>query len=172
VVAQNIFFYLIAAVIVGSAIAVVTTRNVVRAALYLIVVFAGVVGQYVLLAAEFLAVTQILIYIGAIMVLMLFGIMLTRARIGREPVSLTNRAWPIGLVTAVVLLGVMGYALVDAWGDDPLPSDTRVPAGGGSNTAALSDAIFSDFLIPFEVVSVLLLAALVGAIVIARKDRA
>jgi NADH-quinone oxidoreductase subunit J len=170
VVAQNIFFYLMAGVIVASAIAVVTTRNVVRAALYLIVVFAGVVGQYLLLAAEFLAVTQILIYIGAIMVLMLFGIMLTRARIGAE-VTLTNRAWPIGLVTALVLLGVMGYALVDAWGDDPLPDDTRVPTDGGSNTAALSDAIFSDFLIPFEVVSVLLLAALVGAIVIARKDR-
>jgi NADH-quinone oxidoreductase subunit J len=168
-VAQNVFFYLIAAMIVVSAVAVVTTRNVVRAALYLIVVFAGVVGQYILLAAEFVAVTQILIYIGAIMVLMLFGIMLTRATIGRD-VGLTNRAWPLGLVTAVALLGVMGYALIDAFGDDALPSDTQVPRGGGSNTAALSDAIFSQFLIPFEVVSVLLLAALVGAIVIARKD--
>jgi NADH-quinone oxidoreductase subunit J len=169
VVAQNVFFYLLAAIIVGSAVAVVTSRNVVRAALYLIVVFAGVVGQYVLLAAEFLAVTQILIYIGAIMVLMLFGIMLTRARIGRD-LALTNRHWPIGAVTALALLGVMGYALIDAFGDDALPADTRVPAGGGSNTAALGDAIFSQFLIPFEVVSVLLLAALVGAIVLARKD--
>jgi NADH-quinone oxidoreductase subunit J len=170
-VAQNVFFYLLAAVIVGSALAVVTTRNVVRAALYLIVVFAGVVAQYVLLAAEFVAVTQILIYIGAIMVLMLFGIMLTRARIGRE-VALTHRSWPIGVVTAVALLGVMGYALVDAYGDRSLPADTRVDQVADSNTATLSDAIFSQFLIPFEVVSVLLLAALVGAIVLARKDRA
>jgi NADH-quinone oxidoreductase subunit J len=169
-VAQNIFFYVLAAVIVGSAVAVVTTRNVVRAALYLIVVFAGIVGQYVLLAAEFVAVTQILIYIGAIMVLMLFGIMLTRASIGRD-VSLTNSNWLVGAITAVVLLGVMGYALVDAYGDDALPRNTQVPADGSSNTAALGDAIFSQFLIPFEVVSVLLLAALVGAIVLARKDR-
>jgi NADH-quinone oxidoreductase subunit J len=168
-VVQNIFFYALAAVIVASAVAVVTTRNVVRAALYLIVVFAGVVGQYVLLAAEFVAVTQILIYIGAIMVLMLFGIMLTRATIGRDT-GLTNRHWPIGVVTAVALLGVMGYALIDAFDDTELPRDTQVPRGGGSNTAALGDAIFSQFLIPFEVVSVLLLAALVGAIVIARKD--
>jgi NADH-quinone oxidoreductase subunit J len=168
-VAQNVFFYALAAVIVASAVAVVTTRNVVRAALYLIVVFAGVVGQYVLLAAEFVAVTQILIYIGAIMVLMLFGIMLTRATIGRDA-GLTNRHWPTGVVTAAALLGVMGYALIDAFDDTELPSNTQVPQDGGSNTAALSDAIFSQFLIPFEVVSVLLLAALVGAIVIARKD--
>ena len=79
-VAQNIFFYVIAAGMVGAAIGVVTTKNVVRAALYLIAVFAGVAAQYLLLAAEFVAVTQILVYIGAIMVLMLFGIMLTRAQ--------------------------------------------------------------------------------------------
>ncbi|MGH9112586.1 MAG: NADH-quinone oxidoreductase subunit J, partial [Acidimicrobiales bacterium] len=76
-VAQNLFFYLIAFVMVAAAVAVVTSRNVVRAALYLIVVFAGVAAQFILLAAEFVAVTQVLVYIGAIMVLMLFGIMLT-----------------------------------------------------------------------------------------------
>jgi NADH-quinone oxidoreductase subunit J len=170
VVAQNIFFYLLAAVMVASAIAVVTTRNVVRAALYLILVFAGVSAQYLLLAAEFVAVTQILIYIGAIMVLMLFGIMLTRAKIGRD-VDLTHNYWYVGLVTAVVLLGVMGYALVDAYGDDAMPEDLRVDHVAGSNTATVSDTLFSQYLIPFEAVSVLLLAALVGAIVIARKDR-
>jgi NADH-quinone oxidoreductase subunit J len=169
-IAQNIFFYLLAALIVGCALAVVTTRNVVRSALYLIVVFAGVVGQYLLLAAEFVAVTQILVYIGAIMVLMLFGIMLTRARIGRD-IQLTHDHWWIGLVTSVALVGVMGYALIDRYGDDPLPRDIRIPEEG-SNTAAVSDSIFSQYLVPFEVVSVLLLAALVGAIVIARKDRA
>jgi NADH-quinone oxidoreductase subunit J len=169
-VAQNIFFYLLAAVMVASAIAVVTTRNVVRGALYLILVFAGVSAQYVLLAAEFVAVTQVLIYIGAIMVLMLFGIMLTRAKIGRE-VDLTHNYWYVGLATAVVLAGVMGYALIDQFGDRKLPEDLRVDAVAGSNTATVSDAIFSQYLIPFEAVSVLLLAALVGAIVIARKDR-
>ena len=178
-VAQNIFFYLFAAVIVGSAIAVVTTRNVVRAALYLVTVFAGVVGQYFLLAAEFVAVTQILVYIGAIMVLMLFGIMLTRAKIGRD-VGLTNSHWFVGLGVAVVLLGVMGYALIDAYDDEQLPAEAAVTNMAqdperdgveGSNTAAISDSIFEDYLVPFEAVSVLLLAALVGAIVLARKDR-
>ena len=173
-VAQSIFFYLMAAVIIGAAIAVVTTKNVVRAALYLITVFAAIVGIYLLLAAEFVAVTQILVYIGAIMVLMLFGIMLTRARIGRE-IDLTNDNWWVGLATAVLLVGVMGYALIDAFGDDKLPRDTRIQSiadnAGASNTATLGDAIFSQYLIPFEVVSVLLTAALVGAIVLARKDR-
>ena len=170
-VAQNIFFYAFAALIVAAAIAVVTTKNVVRAALYLVTVFVGVVAQYLLLAAEFVAVTQILVYIGAIMVLMLFGIMLTRARIGRD-VDLTHDNWWVGLATAALLVGVMGYALIDAFGDDQLPRDTQVHQVAGSNTATVSDVMFSQYLIPFEVVSVLLLAALVGAIVLARKDRA
>jgi NADH-quinone oxidoreductase subunit J len=169
-VAQSIFFYVIAAVMVAAALVVVTNRNVVRSALALIVVFAGVAAQFVILAAEFVAVTQVLVYIGAIMVLMLFGIMLTRSRIGRD-VDMTNSHWWVGLITALVLVGVMGYALIDYFGDDPLPAERETTAVNGSNTATLSDAIFSQYLIPFEVISVLLLAALVGAIVIARKDR-
>jgi NADH-quinone oxidoreductase subunit J len=166
----SVFFYLIAAVMVGAAIVVVTSRNVVRAALALIVVFAGVAAQFILLAAEFVAVTQVLIYIGAIMVLMLFGIMLTRARIGRDVVA-TNDHWWSGVITALLLVGVMAYALVDYYGGDKLPTDRQINAVADSNTATVSDSIFSQYLIPFEVVSVLLLAALVGAIVIARKDR-
>ena len=169
-VAQNIFFYVIAAVMVAAALVVVTNRNVVRSALALIVVFAGVAAQFILLAAEFVAVTQVLVYIGAIMVLMLFGIMLTRARIGRD-VDATNDHWWAGVLTALLLVGVMGYALIDYFGDDPLPAERQVTGVNGSNTATVSDAIFSQYLIPFEVISVLLLAALVGAIIIARKDR-
>jgi NADH-quinone oxidoreductase subunit J len=177
-VAQSIFFYVIAAVMVAAALVVVTNRNVVRSALALIVVFAGVAAQFAILAAEFVAVTQVLVYIGAIMVLMLFGIMLTRAKIGRDPGSSTNVHWAVGVLTALLLAGVMGYALIDAFGDDTLPADVRIATvneatgpNTGSNTATVSDSIFAQYLIPFEVVSVLLLAALVGAIVIARKDR-
>jgi len=166
----SVFFYLIAAVMVGGAIVVVTSRNVVRAALALIVVFAGVAAQFILLAAEFVASTQVLVYIGAIMVLMLFGIMLTRARIGRD-VDATNDHWWSGVLTALLLVGVMAYALVDYYGGDKLPADRQLNSVAGSNTATVSDSIFAQYLIPFEVVSVLLLAALVGAIVIARKDR-
>ena len=169
-VAQNIFFYVIAAVMVAAAVVVVTNRNVVRSALALIVVFAGVAAQFIVLAAEFVSVTQVLVYIGAITVLMLFGIMLTRSRIGRDT-DMTNDHWWAGIVTALLLLGVMGYSLLDHFGDDPLPAEREVATVNGSNTATVSDAIFSQYLIPFEVISVLLLAALVGAIVIARKDR-
>lgn len=171
-VAQNIFFYLFAALITWSAIRVVTAKNVVHAALYLVAVLAAVGAEYVLLAAEFVAATQVLVYIGAIVVLFLFGVMLTRARIGVEQ-DLTNRKAVLGgVATSLLLFGVMAYALIDeyGWTRTKLPADTRIATVAGSNSATVSDSIFSTYLIPFEVVSVLLLAALVGAIVLARKD--
>lgn len=170
-VAQNIFFYVIAAGIVFSALRVVTTKNVVHAALHLVAVLAGVGAQYVLLAAEFVAATQVLVYIGAIIVLFLFGIMLTRTRIGRDQ-DLTHKHWLGGAATALLLFGVMAYALLDeyGWSRSPLPADTRITQVNGSNTATVSDAVFGQYLVPFEVISVVLLAALVGAIVLARKD--
>jgi NADH-quinone oxidoreductase subunit J len=170
-VAQNIFFYVIAAGIVFSALRVVTSRNVVHAALYLVAVLAGVGAQYVLLAAEFVAATQVLVYIGAIVVLFLFGVMLTRTKIGRDQ-NLTHKHWMGGAATAVLLFAVMAYTLVDeyGWTRTPLPADARIANVNGSNTATVSDAVFSQYLVPFEVISVVLLAALVGAIVLARKD--
>lgn len=170
-VAQNLFFYVIAAGIVFGAVRVVTSRNVVHAALYLVAVLAGVAAQYVLLAAEFVAATQVLVYVGAVMVLFLFGIMLTRTRIGQDQ-DLTHPHWWTGAVTAVIVFAVMAYALIDefGWTRTPLPADTRITGVNGSNTATVSDTVFSTYLLPFEAISVLLLAALVGAIVLARKD--
>jgi NADH-quinone oxidoreductase subunit J len=168
-VAQNVFFYAIAAVIVYSGIRVVTTKNVVHAALYLVAVLASVAAQYILLAAEFVAATQVLVYIGAIVVLFLFGIMLTRAKLGADQ-DLTHKHWLGGAATALLLFAVMAYALIDEWGSEAMPADPQITTVNGSNTATVSDSIFSTYLIPFEVVSVLLLAALVGAIVLARKD--
>lgn len=170
-VAQNIFFYLFAAMIVFSAIRVVTAKNVVHAALYLVAVLAGVAAQYVLLAAEFVAATQVLVYLGAVMVLFLFGIMLTRTEIGKDQ-DLTNKRWWSGVVAALAVFAVMAYSLIDAfgWTKTPLPADTRIATVDGSNTSTVSDSIFGQFLLPFEAISVLLLAALVGAIVLARKD--
>ncbi len=162
-VAQNIAFGIIALVIVAAALRVVTTNNVVHAALYLVLVLAGVGGLYFILGAEFVGTTQILVYIGAIIVLFLFGIMLTRAPIGGEADLDHDQRWIGGLV-AVLLLAVLGYTLLDRFEDSELPADTV------TTTAQVSDAIFSTYLVPFEVVSVLLLAALVGAIVVARRD--
>jgi NADH-quinone oxidoreductase subunit J len=163
-VAQNIAFGIIAAVIVVSALRVVTTRNIVHAALYLVVVLAGVAALYFLLVAEFVGVTQILVYIGAIVVLFLFGIMLTRAPLGGDTELDSEQRWMAGLV-AVLLLAVMSYALIDGFEDVELPEERAV-----QTTADVSDSIFSTYLVPFEAVSVLLLAALVGSIVVARKD--
>jgi NADH-quinone oxidoreductase subunit J len=162
-IAQNIAFGVIALVIIASALRVVTTNNVVHAALYLVLVLAGVGGLYFILGAEFVGTTQILVYIGAIVVLFLFGIMLTRAPIGGESDLDHDQRWIGGLIS-VLLLAVMGYSLIDRFEDSQLPADTL------ATTAELSDSIFSTYLVPFEVVSVLLLAALVGAIVIARRD--
>jgi NADH-quinone oxidoreductase subunit J len=163
-VAQNIAFGIIAAVVVLAALRMVTTRNVVHAALYLVAVLGGLGAQYVLLTAEFVATTQVLVYIGAVMVLFLFGIMLTRAPLGHS-LQLTSTQWPIAAVVSVMLAGVTVYALVDQFGDDDLREGGQI-----FRTANVSDSIFSTYIIPFEAVSVLLLAALIGAIVLARKD--
>ena len=159
----NIVFGFIAALMIYGAVRVVTTTNVVHAALWLVVVLAGMGGNYILLQAEFVAVTQFMVYIGAIVVLFLFGVMLTRTP-GAEGVESNPKMVPIGIVTAVLLFAVMAYSLIDGFGDD------QVRPTAGNPTSELSDAIFSSYLLPFELVSVLLLAALIGAIVLARKE--
>ena len=163
-VAQNVGFGIIAAGMIVAAIAVVSTRNVVHAALWLIVVLGGVAAQYILAAAEFVAVSQVLVYIGAVMVLFLFGIMLTRAQIGREA-NLNNTSWVLGIPVAVMLLGVLGWVVLDYTGDDVI-----VDPGGPAPTQALSDGFLGPYLVPFLALSFVLLAAAIGAIVLARKD--
>jgi len=162
-VAQNIFFGIIAAVMIVAAYRVVTTHNVVHAALWLVIVLAGVAAQFILLGAEFVAVTQVLVYIGAVVVLFLFGIMLTRASLGEDE-SVDKEKRSMAAFVGVLLFAVMALALVDTWGDD------RVVIDEPQRVAEVSDSIFSQYIVPFEAVSVLLLAALIGAIVVARKD--
>jgi len=162
-VGQNVAFAIIAAVMAVSAVAVVTVRNVVHAALALVAVLAGVAAQYVLLQAEFVAIVQVLVYIGAVIILFLFGIMLTRAPMTKN-FHLDNnlRGWAMGV--AALILGVLVVLMGDSFGDEEI--------GGGSptTTSAVANSIFRTYVIAFEVVSLLLLAALVGAIVLARKD--
>jgi len=162
-VAQNVVFGILAVVMVAAAFRLVTTQNVVRAALFLAIVLAGAAGLYILLAAEFVAWVQVLVYIGAVVVLLLFGVMLTRAPIGRDA-DLDNDQRLLGALVALFLFGALGAVLLDAFGDQ------KVGAINVRRTAEVSDSIFGDYVVPFEVSSVLLLAALVGAVALARRD--
>ena len=166
-VAQNIAFGIVALMMVVGALRVVTSKNVVHSALWLVLVLAGAAAQYIILSAEFVAVTQVLVYIGAVTVLFLFGTMLTRAQLGKAK-DLNNKNWALGIPVALLLLGTLVYVLLDTFGDDKVvdnPGDVpNVPV------QAISDSIFKPYLLPFWALSFVLLAALVGAIVLARKD--
>jgi len=169
--AQNVFFWIIAVIMVVSAIRVVTTKNVVHAALWLIGVLAGAAAQFILLASEFMAVTQVLVYIGAIVVLFLFGIMLTRAELGTSDDLNNDRTQRIvGGVVAIGLAAVMAFVLGKEFQDDKIELLGTTTFSLGQTTSQVSDSIFSTYLVPFEAASVLLLAALIGAIVLARRD--
>jgi NADH-quinone oxidoreductase subunit J len=162
-VVQNIAFWILAVAMVLAAIGVVRSQNVVHAALYLVVVLGGGAAQYILLAAEFVAWVQVLIYIGAVIILFLFGIMLTRAPMGGETDLDNDQRWPAAVVS-VFLLGVLATLLIDAF------SDKKIMLTSPTRTEEISDLIFKTYVVPFEVISILLLAALVGAVVIARRD--
>jgi NADH-quinone oxidoreductase subunit J len=166
-VAQNIGFGIISLLMVVGALRVVTVKNVVHAALWLVVVLSGAAAQYLLLSSEFLAITQVLVYVGAVMVLFLFGTMLTRARIGAEA-DLNNRNWKLGIPVALLMLGVMTYAIIDGFGSERLiENPDEVPP---LPVQAISDDIFGPYLLPFWALSFVLLVATIGAIVLARKD--
>jgi NADH-quinone oxidoreductase subunit J len=162
-VAQNIAFWIIAITMAVAAIGVVTMKNIVHAALALVVVLAGVAAQYILLQAEFLGIVQVLIYIGAVLVLFLFGIMLTRAPMRRTG-EFDNDQKSLAGAVALLIFGVLAYLLTDEFGGDRLHIVQPTP------TSAIADSIFRTYVVAFEVVSMLLLAALIGAIVLARRD--
>ncbi len=161
--AQNVAFWIIAVAMAAAAIGVVTMKNIVHAALALVVVLAGVAAQYVLLQAEFLGIVQVLIYIGAVIVLFLFGIMLTRAPMQRST-EYDNDQRSLAGAVALLIFGVLAYLLVDEFGSDEL--NLTQPTA----TSAIADSIFRTYVVAFEAVSMLLLAALIGAIVLARRD--
>jgi len=164
VTAQEYAFTVIAVVGSIAAVAVVTARNVVHAALYLVVALLSVGGVYLVLAAEFVAWVQILIYVGAIVILFLFGLMLTKAPIGRDALDNQQR-W----VAAVVGVGVFAGLVFLIDRAFHLNTTQRVPEFSAP-TANVGSAIFHGYVLPFEAVSFLLLAALIGAVVLARKD--
>lgn len=169
----NVVFAVLAVFMVAAAIRMVTTRNIVHAALWLVVVLGGVGMNYLLLQAEFVAITQFLVYLGAIVVLFLFGIMLTRAPLGVADDLDNPKARPAGIITALLLLVVTGYSLIETFAGEQLDFrayERIAEENTNGRVQVVSDTIFGQYLIPFEMVSVLLLAALIGAIVLARRD--
>jgi len=164
----EVLFVLLSVVAVGSALLVVTTRHLVHAALWLVVTLGAVAGCYLLLSAEFVAWVQVLIYVGAVVVLLLFGLMLTRAPIGASndlDSSLGQRV--AAASTAAGAAAVLVTSVIATFHGERIDlSDDRV--AGSSRT--VGRAVFQSWVLPFEVLSLLLLAALVGAIVLSRRD--
>ena len=160
---QEYAFIVLALVGTLSAFRLVTARNVVHAALYLVVTLSTVGAVYLLLAAEFVGWVQILIYVGAIVILFLFGLMLTKAPIGRE--ALDNQQRGIALLIGLFVLAGLVFLIQDAfnWSDPKL----RPRVG---STLDLGESLFREWVLPFEAVSFLLLAALIGAVVLSRRD--
>ncbi|MFK8026337.1 MAG: NADH-quinone oxidoreductase subunit J [Ilumatobacter sp.] len=167
-VAQNVGFGIIATVMIFAAFSVVTTKNVVHAALWLVLVLAGVAAQYILAAAEFVAVSQVMVYIGAVMVLFLFGIMLTRAQIGSET-GLNNQGWQLGIPVAIVLFGLLAFVVLDGV-EDGVIADAPLTGVNNESTTEIADRVLFQYLAPFFGMTFVLLAAAIGAIVLARKD--
>ena len=161
----QVVFLLLAAVATGSALLVVTTRNMIHAALWLVVTLGSVAGVYLVLAAEFVAWVQILIYVGAVVVLLLFALMLTKAPTGPQPDLDAVRVVPAAVVAALV--GALLVTTVLA-GFSGVELDLEAVVVGSAEVTGAT--IFEKWVLPFEVLSVLLLAALIGAIVLSRGD--
>lgn len=152
-------FIALAVVTLGGGLAVVATRNVVHAALALLVSLLAVAGVYLLLFAEFLALVQVLIYGGAIVIVLIFAIMLTRS--AEYPRTSDNRQWPLAAVAALALLGVLVPAfLINA------PQNTEAQ---NAPFTGIAQSLFTTWAVPFEIASLVLLVALIGAIIIARS---
>lgn len=157
---QDVAFALAAAVVLGGGLGVVTARNVAHAAIFLLLALAGVAGVFVLLLAEFLALVQLLIYGGAILIVLLFALMLTRQEEFAQVRDNPQR--PLALAAGLALLG----AIVAALATSRTPTQPLERPG----IEAIGNELFTQWAVPFEVASLVLLVALVGAIIIARSN--
>lgn len=162
---QLVSFIVLSAMMLGAALGVVLLSNIVYSAFLLALVFISMAGLYILLNASFVAAAQILVYVGAVNVLILFGIMLVNKR---QDFAKVPKAWISRVSTAAVCVGL--FALLSTMVlTTPWAISSVTPIGDGA-IVAIGKHFFTDFLLPFELVSVLLLMAMVGAIVIARRD--
>jgi NADH-quinone oxidoreductase subunit J len=167
---ESIVFYALAAFILGFGVLVVTARNTVHCVLFLVANFLCVAVVYVLLAAEFLAVIQILVYAGGIVVLYLFVVMLVSLRFGPDAQLDTRRQSRLGFIVAALMLAEISAILVySAARPASAVASAPAPAPGG-NTEIIGMLLYTDYLVPFELTSMLLLVAMIGAILLAKKE--
>jgi NADH-quinone oxidoreductase subunit J len=161
----NWVFILLAAAVLIAGLRVVTSQNVVHAVLFLVGALAASAGLMLLLSAEFVAWTVVLVYIGAVIVLFLFGIMITRAPVVRD-IGLDNKkARPVAAIVALATFAVLAYTTVLAFGDRQIEN-----VGEPTSTETLAIGLLGRFVLPFELVGFILLAALIGGITLARRD--
>jgi NADH-quinone oxidoreductase subunit J len=165
---QVVAFYSLAALILGLAVAVVTTRNTVYSVLFLVANFLCVAMLYVTMHAEFLAVIQVLVYAGGIVVLYLFVVMLVNLRDPEAHADPSRNNWLGFALAGAVLLEFVAIGLY-TFGPWPAPQAPAAEQAGG-NVAAVGHALYVDYLVPFEVASILLLVAMIGAIVLAKRE--
>jgi len=164
---EQMFFFYFAFVIAAAAVFVVAVRNPIYSALALLITLFHVAGLYVTLHAEFLAAVQVIVYAGAILVLYLFVVMLLNLR---QDIRY-HRQWPMAAVVGATL--VIETAILTAmkgWTAPVVAPGTETIVGGTGNTEAIGDVLFSTYLFPFEVASLILLVAMIGAIILAKKD--
>jgi NADH-quinone oxidoreductase subunit J len=164
---EQLFFFYFALVIALASLLVVALRNPIYSALSLLIMFFHVAGLYVTLHAEFLAAVQIIVYAGAILVLYLFVVMLLNLKQDER----YHRQWPVaGVIGLTLVLEALMLTLLRGRGIAPPPSAAETTVTGPGNTEALGDVLYSTYLFPFEVASLILLVAMVGAIILAKRD--
>lgn len=163
----QILFWILSAMAIGSAIMVITAKNPVHSVLYLIVTFFAISGHYILMNAQFLAIVNIIVYAGAIMVLFLFVVMLMNLNADAEPIK--NRTMQFaGIIAGGCLFLVLTAALNKAGN---VSNAVQLNSGDQGLIKNLGKTLFSDFVLPFEISSVLFLSAMIGAVVIGKKEQ-
>lgn len=159
---SSVLFFLLAIGVVGAGLAVVTLRNIIHSAVAMMICFGSLAGMYALLGAPIVAAAQVLIYLGAISVLILFAIMLTQAGDANLPAPF-HRQVPVAAVIGLALIGVTSWAVIQAdW-------RAALPEAASATVEAIATAVFTTFALPFEIISLLILVAIIGAIYLARR---
>ena len=166
--ADAIFFYVFALLTLGGGVLCITRKNAVHAAVWLVVSLMGVAGLYLLQKAEFLFAVQIVLYIGGIVVLFLFVIMLVNLDQAAK-LKQFNKQWLVAIVCAVLIGAEVIYFLKAGVATMKLPEPAAAVASSRGNVKKRADVLFSQYLVPFEVVSLLLLVAIVGSVILAKK---